>query len=237
MDGAAHRGRIVHKIEDPIGLVHSIDVQPVHAEQLNQQRPIQRIPRDVVQVHPGSGIVVPDVQAEILFTQSKRLHGVDVLHHDFPERGLIAVAQPQLRDARLEHLQHQGVRRGITVLRNRTHLVGLTAQRVFIRYGEDLRVVQCLPQRDESQTCVVGKLRWSKLSCIPHAFVMDALVQSQVHSCNGPIGSGKPENVRVIDHHVEELVVRICRVAQVRHGIPDQRLHWQVRGNVIGVLT
>ena len=93
VNGSAHRRRIVHKIKHPIGLRHAVDVQPVHAQQLKQERAVERISWNVVEVDTGSRVVVPDVQSEILLTQSERLHGVDVLHHDFPKRRRIAIAQ------------------------------------------------------------------------------------------------------------------------------------------------
>ena len=52
VDGPPLGRRIVHIIKDPILLGHAIDVQPVHAQQLQQQRAIERRPRDVVQIHP-----------------------------------------------------------------------------------------------------------------------------------------------------------------------------------------
>ena len=116
VDGPAHGGRIVDEVKDPIGLRHAVDVQPVHPEQLNEQGPVERVARDVIQVDPGRRIVVPNVEAEVLFTQPKRLHGVDVLHHDFPEWRLVTVAQAKLGYARLQHFQHECIRGGVAIL-------------------------------------------------------------------------------------------------------------------------
>ena len=116
VDGPAHGGRVVDEVKDPIGLRHAVDVQPVHPEQLNEQGPVERVARDVIQVDPGRRIVVPNVEAEVFFTQPKRLHGVDVLHHDFPEWRLVTVAQAKLGYARLQHFQHECIRGGVAIL-------------------------------------------------------------------------------------------------------------------------
>ena len=92
VNGPAHGGRVIYEVKDPIRLRHSVDVQPVHPQQLNEQGPVKRVARDVIQVDPGRRIVVPNVESEVLFTQPKRLHGVHIFHHDFPERRLVTVA-------------------------------------------------------------------------------------------------------------------------------------------------
>ncbi len=116
MNRTARSGRIVDKIEDTIRLTHSVDIKPVHPQQLQQQRAIERIAGDVIQIDTGGRVIVPNVQSEILLTEPKRLHRVNVFHHGSPKRSLRSIAQTQLRDAGFEHLQNERTRSGIPIL-------------------------------------------------------------------------------------------------------------------------
>ena len=104
VDGSSVDRGIVHVIEHPVLVGQPVDVDSVHAQDLNKKLALERLARDVVEVHPGVGVVVPHVQPEVLVADTKRPHRVDVFHHHPPQRSLVAVVQLHLGDGRLEHL-------------------------------------------------------------------------------------------------------------------------------------
>ena len=144
MNGTPHCRRVIYEIEDPVGLCHSVDIQTVHTQQLNKQCAIERVARDVIEVHTSGRIVVPNIQSEILLTQSKRLHGIDVFHHYFPKWRRITIAQSQLGDTGLQHFEHERIWCSITVLRNCPDLVSLSSKRVFVSNSKHFSIVECL---------------------------------------------------------------------------------------------
>ena len=177
VDGSSLDRGVVHVIEHPILVGHAIDVNAIHPQDLNQQAAVERLPRDVVEVHPRVGVVVPNVQTELLIAHPKRPHRIDVFHHGTPKRGLVSVVEFHLGDGRLQHLQHQSSRRRISVLGQRTHLICLPVQGVFVGDRKNLRVVQRLPQRDKTEPAVVCELRRTESTGIPHALIVNTLFE------------------------------------------------------------
>ena len=90
---------------------------------------------------------------------------------------MVSIVELHLGDGRLQHLQHQGSRRRISVLRQRSNFVGLAIQGVFVGDGKHLCIVQGLPQRDKTEPAVVREFRLAQSSGIPHTLVMHALFE------------------------------------------------------------
>ena len=98
VDGSTTHCSVVHIVEDPILVWHAVDVDAVHAQHLNEQPPFKGFSWDVVEVHSRIGVVVPNVQSEILVADPEGAHRIDVLHHRPPERRLVSVVELDLRD-------------------------------------------------------------------------------------------------------------------------------------------
>ena len=143
-------------------------------------------------------------------------------------------------DARLQHLQNQRTGCGITVLRKGSHLIRFTPQGVLVGHGKDLRVVQRLTQRNKPESRIVREFGRSQFPGVSDTFVVNALGQSEVHGRNGAVRASEFHDTRVVDHHVKQLVIRIRRILRIRNHqirIVNQRTHWQVRRDVVLVLT
>ena len=251
VDGPAVDRGVVHVIEHPVLVGQSVDVDAVHAQNLHEQLAFERLTWDVVEVHPGVGVVVPHVQPEVLVAHAKRPHGVDVFHHHPPQRGLVAVVQLHLGDRRLEHLQNQGARRGVPVLAQRANLVGLPIQGVFVGDGQNLSVVEGLAQRDEPQTAVEREFRRAQLPRVPDALVVHTLLELSAQGArNGLVGPGEVHDPFVQGQAAEQVVVEVARGAvgrrlgggleqgPVEHaGVVGQVAQRQVGRHVIGVFA
>ena len=251
VDGPAVDRSVVHVIEHPVLVGQPVDVDAVHAQDLDEQLAFERLTWDVVEVHPGVGVVVPHVQPEVLVAHAKRPHGVDVFHHHPPQRGLVAVVQLDLGDRRLEHLQNQGARRGVPVLAQGADLVGLPVQGVFVGDRQNLGVVERLAQRDESQPAVEREFRGAQLSRVADAFVVHALLELPAQgSRDGLVGPSEIHDPFVQRQTAEQVVVEVAwgavgrglggRIEQgpVKHaGVVGQAAQRQVGRHVIGVLS
>ena len=222
-----------------------VHIDAVHTEHLNQQLSIERVARDVIQVHTGRRVIVPDADPEILGTQSESAQRVDVFHHQVPQRGHIPILEGHPGDGALEHLQHERTGRRITVLTQRSHLIGFSIEGILIGHGQHLRVVQGLAQADEAQTIVVGELGLGQSTGIAYPLVMDSLIvdgRTIGIRVGGDGGSCPTEShdIRVARHVLENFVVRVVgRLVEVD---PDVRAVRQVRngqvgGHEVGVFT
>ena len=251
VDGPAVDRGVVHVIEHPVLVGQSVDVDAVHAQDLHKQLTFERLTRDVVEVHPGVGVVVPNVQPEVLVAHAKRPHGVDVLHHHPPERGLVAVVQLHLGDRRLEHLQNQGARCRVTVLTQRADLVSFPIQGVFVGDRQNLGVVEGLAQRDESQPAVEREFRGTQLPRVADALVVHTLLELSAQGArNGLVGPREIHDAFVQGQAAKQVVVEVAwgavgrglggRLEQgpVEHaGVVSEAAQRQVGRHVIGVLA
>ena len=251
VDGPAIDRRVVHVIEHPVLVGQSVDVDAVHAQNLHEELAFERFTGDVVEVHPGVGVVVPHVQTEVFVAHTKRPHGVNVLHHHPPKRRLIPVVQLHLGDGRLEHLQNQGARCGVPVLAQRPHLVGLPVQGVLVGDRQDLGVVERLTQRDEPQPVVEGEFGRAQLSRISNALVVHALLQLSAQGPrDGLVGTCEIHDAFVKGQTAEQIVVEVAgrpvgrgfsrRLQQgsIEHAcVVGEAAHRQVGRDVIGVLA
>ena len=243
--GAAHRGRIVHKVIHPVWLQLSVDIDAVHAQHLNQELTIQRIARNVVEVNPRGRVVVPDANPEVFRAQSESAQRIDVFHHEVPQGSDVTVLKAHPRHRALQHLQDKGARSGVTVLTQRTHLVGLAIQRVFVCDRQHLRIVERLPEAHKAQTVVVGELRGGQTPGVTHPLIVNALVVNRrtIWPCvrrDGRSSATEPHDIGVAGHVDENVVVGVVRRpievdADVR--AVSQFSNGQVRRHVIRVLT
>ncbi len=148
VDGAAHGGGVVLEVEPSVRVGPALLVQPVQAERLQQRDLVDRRFGDIVEVHAGGGVVVQQLQPEILRVHLEGAQGINVLHHQVPQR------LPRIRDGGFQQAQHQRFGRSDTVRAELAHLIGLALERVLVGHGQHLVVVQVLVQPDEAQALV-----------------------------------------------------------------------------------
>ena len=148
VDGAAHGGRIVLEVEPSVRVRRSLLIQSVQPECLEQWDLIDGRLRDVVEVHAGGRVVVQQFQPEILRVHLEGAQGIDVLHHQVPQR------QTRVRDGGFQQAQHQRFRRRDTIRAEFAHLEGLALVGILIGHGQYLVVVQVLVKPDEAQALI-----------------------------------------------------------------------------------
>ena len=237
------RGGIVHEIIDPVRLRLSVDIDAVHAQHLDQELSLERSARDVIEVHTGRGVIVPHPDSEIFRAQSKRLQGVDVLHHQVPQGGGVSIFQLHPRHRALQHFENQGPRCRIAILTQCPHLVGLTFQRVLVGDGQHFRIVQRLAQADESEAVIVRELGLGQAPGVSDPLVVDARrvngvpIRSGVGADGGPCPT-ESHDIRVARHVEEDVVVEVARCAievDADAGVIRQISHRQVTREVVRV--
>ncbi|MFN9941764.1 MAG: hypothetical protein ACK56I_20035, partial [bacterium] len=108
----------VDEVEPPVRVGRVVRVQAVQRQGLQQGDLVQRSARDVVDVDTRGGVVVDEVEAEVLPVHLERTERVDVLHHQVPHR------QPGVRDGGFQQLQHEGIGGAHPVRGELTHLEG-----------------------------------------------------------------------------------------------------------------